>query len=784
MKHFTTLLAGLVCVSSQMAGTSGSKNASTAPVAAAIANTAPARAAKGRVTGPAPEYKWTNVKIVGGGYVTGLYFHPKQQNLMYARTDIGGAYRWGPNDSEWMPLLDFTPKARWWQCGVEAIGLDPTDPDKLYIAVGEYTNNWDGHGAMLISNDQGNTFTVIPLPFKNGSNELGRETGDRIAVDANMPSVIYFGTRVAGLQVSTNSGATWTQAAGLPVTATVNGNGVVAVLPVQASGSSGSASPAVYAITGGTGTGGDPQAIYVSANGGTAAGKWIAVNGQPTFADKPLAPIQARLGPNRAIYILYGDQPGPNTMTRSELWKFVPGADWTTGTWTEIALPNQNLGINNSNGYAGIAVDQNHAGHLLLSTLDQYSPTGDVVYRTTDDGATWRDVSSAKMSNESASPGLATHDASLSPYVAYGRSTVSTGNWATTVAIDPFNPDHAIYGTGQTVWATTNLTSADPSASSTGIVHWTVGGNGIEESEVLGLWAPPSGKTILLSSIGDVYGFAHQDLTISPPQMFSNPAAVPSSMDFEQKTPTTVVRVTDGTDGTAPIGAISNDGGLAWTAFPAMPPGTKGGGTIAIAPDGSSMVWATEDTQSVWFSTNLGRSWTASTGINAQARVASDRVRAGVFYGFSNGTLSMSTDGGATFTTIQSGLPANGTLSVLPDTQGDVWLAGQESGLYSNSGTIALPTLTAVAGVQDAYHLGFGKSAAGSAKPTLYLDGQIAGVWGLYRSTDSGATWVEINDPAHQWGGFSAVCGDMRTFGTVYLGTSGGRGIIWGTSGI
>jgi hypothetical protein len=155
-----------------------------------------------------------------------------------------------------------------------------------------------------------------------------------------------------------------------------------------------------------------------------------------------------------------------------------------------------------------------------------------------------------------------------------------------------------------------------------------------------------------------------------------------------------------------------------------------------------------------------------------------------VFYGFSNGTLSMSTDGGATFTTIQSGLPGNGILSVLPDAQGDVWLAGQDSGLYSNSGTIALPTLTAVAGVQDAYHLGFGKSAAGSAKPTLYLDGQIAGVWGLYRSTDSGATWVEINDPAHQWGGFSAVCGDMRTFGTVYLGTSGGRGIIWGTSGI
>ncbi len=803
MKPIFAGLAGLICAFSQMSGCGGSKNSPPVPIASAIARPASGAIAQETASGPIqhdpgaktilpangpkPMYSWTNVKIVGGGYITGVYFHPSQQNLMYARTDMGEAYRWGPDDAQWVPLLDFTAKANWWQSGVEAIGLDPSDPNKLYLAVGEYANDWDGNGAMLLSNDKGNTFTVVPLPFRNGSNDAGRNTGERIAVDPNRPSTIYFGTRVAGLQISTDSGASWTRETGLSITATSNGNGIIAVLPEPSSGSSGAASPVVYAVAGGTGTGSDPLGIYVTTGGGGAKSTWSAVAGQPSFASSPppLAPLQAKLGHHGAIYILYGDQPGPNAMNVNQLWKFVPASGWVSGTWSQIPLPNQNLSINHSNGYGGIAVDPSHTGYLLLSTLDQYWPTGDVVYRSSDDGATWRDVSSAKTNVNSASPGLATHDSSLSPYLAFGGSaaSVSTGNWPTTLAIDPFNAGHAMYGTGQSIWTTSDLTNADPSESSTGIVHWTVGANGIEQTAVLGLWAPPSGNTFLLSALGDLYGFAHQDLTVSPQrQMFSNPAATPTSMDFEQGTPTTVVRVTDGSNGATPIGVISTDAGVTWTAFPAMPSGTKGGGDIAIAPDGSSIIWATEDTSSVWYSTNLGKTWAASTGIGAQAQVVSDRVQPGVYYGFSNGALTVSTDGGATFTVIQSGLPARGALTVLPEAQGDLWLSGQESGLYSNSGTNTVPALTAVAGIQDAYHLGFGKSAAGSAKPTLYLDGQIDGVWGLYRSTDGGSTWVQINDPTHQWGGFTAVCGDMRTFGTVYLGTGSGRGIIWGTS--
>ncbi len=739
-----------------------------------------------------PNYSWTNVKIVAGGYITGLYFHPTDQNLMYARTDIGGAYRWGPNDSKWMPLLDFTSRADNNWAGIEALGLDPTDPNRLYLAVGEYDASWAGNGALLISDDQGATFKTVPLNFKNGSNEPGRGTGNRIAVDPNLPSMVYFGTRDAGLQISANYGSTWSQVAGLQVVTSnpdCSGNsesdGVVSVIPLPSSGTSGSATAVVYAIVAGTGTGGTSQGIYVTTNGGSSTSSWIPVAGQPSFtgATTPLAPLQAELGPNGAIYILYGDQAGPNCMTTGQLWEFTPGSNRTSGTWRQLTLPNQSDAINNSNGYGGIAVDPSHSGYLLLSTLDQYWPTGDVVYYSTDNGLTWRDVSSEKTPGlpYSVSPNLATHNDSIAPW--FGPTdTLTTGNWVTALAIDPFNANHAVYGTGGMIWTTTDMSNAVPSASSVGIVDWTVGANGIEETAVENLWAPPSGPTILLSQIGDVYGFADKDLTTAPQSNLSNPAATPSSMDFEQNTPTTVVRVTDGSYGATPIGELSTDAANTWIAFASMPSGTKGGGTIAVAPDGSSMVWATEDTSSVWYSKNQGTTWKASTGIGAQSQVISDRVKPGVFYGLSNGTLTLSTDGGATFTTAQHGLPGNGLLVALPDAQGDLWLAGQGSGLYANSGSTTSLDLTTVSGVQDAYHLGFGKAAPGSASLTLFLDGQISGQWGLYRSTNGGSSWIQINDSSHQWGGIGPVCGDMRTFGTVYFGTQGGRGTIWGTS--
>ena len=79
----------------------------------------------------AQTYNWKQVQIHGGGFVTGILFHPNEPGLMYCRTDIGGSYRWNPTNDTWIPLLDFVgyPNNEWSLIGTESIGLDAQDTE-------------------------------------------------------------------------------------------------------------------------------------------------------------------------------------------------------------------------------------------------------------------------------------------------------------------------------------------------------------------------------------------------------------------------------------------------------------------------------------------------------------------------------------------------------------------------------------------------------------------------------------------------------------------------------
>lgn len=166
------------------------------------------------------QYTWNNAQIVGGGFIPSVVFSQAQKDLIYLRTDIGGVYRWNTTTSRWNSLSQWVGPDNWNLLGSDALATDPNDASRVYVAAGMYTNSWDtNNGAILSSTNQGNTWTVNPLPFKVGGNDPGRGTGERLAVDPNLGSILFFGARSGhGLWKSTNYGATWANVTSLPNT--------------------------------------------------------------------------------------------------------------------------------------------------------------------------------------------------------------------------------------------------------------------------------------------------------------------------------------------------------------------------------------------------------------------------------------------------------------------------------------------------------------------------------------------------------------------------------------
>src|SRR5690606_21783914 len=247
--------------------------------AAALAHPSGAAASDAAVA-----YRWQNVAIGGGGFVTGIEFHPAEPGLAYARTDVGGAYRRDAASARWVPLTDWIGHADANLMGIESVALDPSDPERVYLAAGTYTHERAGNGAILRSADRGATFQRSDLPFKLGGNELGRGNGERLAVDPNDGRVLFLGSRAHGLWRSGDRGASWARVEAFPrrapspsAMASTGGRrrsiGFVFVVFDPASGQPGSPTPVVSA-----GVSSREGGLFRSSDGGR---RWEAVPGQP-----------------------------------------------------------------------------------------------------------------------------------------------------------------------------------------------------------------------------------------------------------------------------------------------------------------------------------------------------------------------------------------------------------------------------------------------------------------------------------------------------------------------
>jgi photosystem II stability/assembly factor-like uncharacterized protein len=718
-------------------------------------------------------YHFTSVRIGGGGFVSGLVYHPTAQGLLYARTDVGGAYRWDQSAMRWTPLTDWVSAADNNLLGIDSLAVDPRDTNRVYLLSGTYNVPRVGNAAVLRSTDRGAHFERADLPFKMGGNELGRGDGERLAVDPNDGRILFLGSRDAGLWRSEDYGAHWLRVASFPAVATspaasAKNNwrrqaiGIVFVVFDPTSGAPGKPSSTLYA-----GVSTQETSLFRSTDGGRT---WSAVPGQPAGL-RPNHMVRASDG---TYYLSYGDEPGPDTMHDGAVWKYEPAAQ----RWTDITpLPRAvgmlgDLGL--GYGWGVVAVDPRDPNVIMTATFAHYTPK-DELFRSTDGGKHWQGIFARSHFDYSDPVWVREH----------------TPHWMASIAIDPHDADRVWFVTGYGVWMSTDMRNADHD----GDVHWQFQDRGLEETVALDLVSPPQGAH-LLSAIGDLDGYKHDDLDVAPLQFTAPPRyANGESIDFAQNKPSLVVRSGYLRKPFDPAirAAYSEDGGAHWQAFASEPePSGEGAGTIAIAADGSAVLWMPRGAAHAYLTHDFGKHWQAVDGLPAHARVLSDRVDpkrfyayVGRFYGFEGHATQVlvSRDGGAHFQVIGGALGerlTHGSIAwvrAAPDAAGVVYVGGEGLGLLrAHDDGSAQAKLGELADVRD---FGFGKSAPGSAAPTIFAAGQLGDVYGLYRSTDDGAHWLRIDDDAHRYGGQRLITGDPRVFGRVYFASSG-RGVFYG----
>ena len=691
------------------------------------------------IGGWAQSYNWGSVAIGGGGFVAGLLNSRTEKGLMYARTDVGGAYRRDVSTGRWIALTDWVSQNQTGYLGVESFAIDPQATNKLYMLVGiSYFNN--GNTAILRSSDYGATFSITDISslFKAHGNGMGRQNGEKLQVDPNNGNILFCGSRRNGLFKSTDAGVNWTRVSSLNITSTPNDNGISFVYIDPNSGSKGNASQTIYV---GISRSASPN-MYISKDGGAS---FNALSGAPTAVFMPQRVSVANDG---IMYINFADGAGPNGNGGSEpmgngaIWKY----NIKTGAWTNVTPS----GI--AKAWGGISVDPANSNRVVASTINNYqiqgnNGYGDRFYLSTNGGSSWTDVVARGF----------TLDTDGNTWIANNAI-----HWAGSIEFDPFDTKKVSVTSGNGVFTNTNI-----DASGT----WKFDVRGLEETVPLDFISIPNGPAF--SVIGDYDGFKHVDITqygpIHNPRMGTSSGIAYAGMNTNK-----LLRVGGSM-------YYSTNQGTSWVKCGSMN-GTQG--KVAVSADGNTFLHCPDASSTTYRSINNGSSWSTVNGLNiSNAFPKADPVNSNKFYAYNsgNGTMYVSTDGGANFSA--AGFAGNGgsqRIETVPGKEGHLWVAMNGGGLTrsTNSGQ----SFTKINGVSNCSEIGLGKAASGSTYLTIYLWGTVNGVQGVFRSTNEGASWTRVNDDAHEYGGpgnGQFVIGDMNVYGRVFMSTAG-RGVAYG----
>lgn len=712
-------------------------------------------------------YEWVGLQIGGEGFVTGMVFHPAEKDLMYIRTDVGGIYRWNPEDESWIPLCDSFSREDSSYYGCAGIAIDPQDTDVIYMACGSYS--WS-KGDVLKSTDRGTTWTETGLNKPFGANEASRGASECIMVDPSNSNIVYVGTIRDGVWMSEDGTKTWKQVTQIDCQGNPARN--IAFDPTSVKDG---VCQTIYA-------GVYNQGIYQSQDGGKT---WTLMEGSPA-TNKAV-----EVTPSGVLY----------TASTTGLFRY------EDGIWSDIA-PEPYKG----HEFNDITIDLNDENIMMClgphSSQDN-SYMNIPFWRSEDGGKTWVNKYVTGIHHTS------------QPWQKASEYQTSYSANSHTLKMNPFNNKEVWYCDFSAPHRCSDITESSRQI-------WEMMYKGIEEVCPRKGIAPAEGKYRFIGAIADIDGLAFEDIFQPPTRTlradraeFYNHPWMMSSADIAlcQSDPNIILKVGIDWNSNGRM-EYSLDGSESWTTIENVRTYVDGEGNPTTAvpygrcavssqlhpetnapvfvvipcynPNDSDKQMAEGQQTLPLVSKDYGKTWEEVKGLpegtnimddywDKYTPIVADGVEGNRFYMYFDSTVYTSDDWGYTWekTAEIPCDPNTAVISAAPGVAGEVWISStKEAGLQHSSDYGK--TFEKIEGVENVETFGFGKAAPDKDYPTLYIYANIDGVDGVFRSTDEGKSFVRINDDAHKFGSISCfLTGDMQTYGIVYLGLNG-RGFVAG----
>lgn len=755
-------------------------------------------------------YTYQNAPIPGGGYVTGFVFHQKQPGVLYARTDIGGTYRFDREQKRWVSLIDHVTGQDLSMTYPIALALDHNDPDVLYIISGIYGED---HGTLSISEDRGRHFVCKQIPTPVHGNLSGRGTGMRLVVDSKDPDILYFASQLGGLWKTIDRGDTWHRLP-LPEDYTtfvwVSEDSKIIVV-----GTAGYTTRLNDTLRG--------HSLYVSYDEGASFEK-LPMPSNILISDSKMNGLVASRYDFDGKYLYV-------TMNSTGRWNYIVPLGYSCDTGDVIGgrvvryrfdnggivgfddiTPQGETWLNY--GFGGISSCKAKPGLLTCSTLCKEKDSPEILYISEDYGCSWRE-----SLNGLEKGGLFFRTSYMKPEFNGG---VSLLHWMSDVKINPFDPNELWFNSGTGVFKTDALLGENPAYH-----DWC---DGIEETVHLNVYAPISGQVKLVDIVGDLGGFAFRELDKPCRNSFDDAegnryitcinadvsdmdpdlAIITARGNWKGKTKGGLVRTKDGFKTFERLEIHGDFSPALSTQLQQIMQPNVNPGWVAQSVDGRNIVWSVADNIRlpvgyVIVSNDGGETFCHAEVFDLDGtpvtdgamKVYSDRMDETLFYGFGeNGQVYISADGGKSYYRKETGLPKAdfGLIDCANKTEvrgvagqvGLFYIALGKEGMWKlhydkGADQVTCEKLSAEGDACLRLGLGLGRPGGDYLRDEkmIYLCGVIGGEYGFYRTLDEGRTYTRLNTENQMYGEIMSIDGDKRVFGRFFLAT-GSRGVLYG----